>query len=372
MIERYQTVIVGGGLVGMSIAFGMRALGARLAVLDDMDARSRPSRGNFGLVWVQGKGAGLTGYGAWTQASARAWPRLAAQLLAETGIDVGLQCTGGLHACLSLAELKAREAHLHALFAQPGFEPHDLEMLDRDAIARRVPGIGSNVVGGSFCAQDAHCNPLRLLSALHAAAMHKGVVYRPRHRVRSIQPCSTGFVLEVPQGRIYAERLVLAAGIGNARLAPMVGMAAPLKASKGQVIVLGRTRPMLPFPFETIRQTDDGTLLIGSSREDRDDDALDQAVLGAMARRAIDMLPALARLDVIRAWAALRVMSPDGGPVYAQSSTHPGAFAIACHSGVTLSAIHAFALAPALAQGALPVQCATFSPARFADVLAAA
>jgi hypothetical protein len=58
--------------------------------------------------------------------------------------------------------------------------------------------------------------------------------------------------------------------------------------------------------------------------------------------------------------------------VYAQSSAHPGAFAVACHSGVTLAAAHAFALAPAILAGALPAALAPFDAARLADVRAAA
>ena len=56
------------------------------------------------------------------------------------------------------------------------------------------------------------------------------------------------------------------------------------------------------------------------------------------------VFPALADVRVIRAWGALRVMSPDGYPVYARSQTHPGAFLVTCHSGVTLASLHATAL----------------------------
>ena len=69
--QRYDIAIVGGGLVGSALAWGMRALGARLAVLDANDAHAA-SQGNFGLVWVQGKGLGMPAYVGWTAGSARA------------------------------------------------------------------------------------------------------------------------------------------------------------------------------------------------------------------------------------------------------------------------------------------------------------
>lgn len=370
--ERFDFAIVGGGLVGASLAFGLRALGPRLTIVDAQPPAGTASHGNFGLIWVQGKGAGMAPYARWTQGSARAWPRLAAQLFEMTGLDVALRQSGGLHVCLSAQELDARAQHFETLFAQPGFERYEVEMLDRSALARRLPGVGHEVVGGSFCALDGHCNPLRLLRALHAALAHSGVARRTGCRVDSVEPVAGGFRLRTGAAAIETEQVVLAAGLDNARLAPMVGVTAPVKANQGQVIVLERMQAFLPFALETIRQTDEGTVLIGDSQQDRDDTSLDLPVLGAMARRAVQVFPALAGVRAIRAWAALRVMSPDGFPVYAHSTAHPGAFVVGCHSGVTLAAAHAYELAPAILDTAWPDALAPFSPERFADVHAAA
>ena len=367
-----DTAVVGGGLVGAALAYGMRAQGADLVVLDEGDRAHRAARGNFGLVWVQGKGLGMPGYGAWTQRSAREWPRLAADLLAQTGLDVALRQGGGVHVCLTAAELDARAARLRELMAQPGFPAYDVETLDGAALARRLPGLGRDVAGGTFCALDGDCNPLRLLRALHAAIERAGCRYRPDAAVDAIEPCERRFILRTRGGVVVARRVVLAAGLANARLAPQVGLAAPVRPNKGQVIVLERMRPFLPLPVDTLRQTDEGTVLIGDSQQDAGyDETLDPAVLAAMARRAVAAFPALGEARVNRAWAALRVMSPDGFPIYAQSRSYPGAFVAACHSGVTLAAAHAHVLAPAIAGGALPDECGSFTPERF-DVRAAA
>ena len=57
---------------------------------------------------------------------------------------------------------------------------------------------------------------------------------------------------------------------------------------------------------------------------------------------------------LVRTWAALRVYSPDGFPIYDQSAVHPGAFVVTCHSGVTLAANHALVLPSHIDAGALP------------------
>ena len=66
-----------------------------------------------------------------------------------------------------------------------------------------------------------------------------------------------------------------------------------------------------------------------------------------------------------RVWAALRVMTPDGFPVYQQSERHPGAFAFSCHSGVTLAAVHASTVADWVADCAIPAEFHAFHPGRF-------
>jgi glycine/D-amino acid oxidase-like deaminating enzyme len=367
-----EVVVVGGGLVGAALAYGLRALGSRLVVVDEGDRAFRAARGNFGLIWVQGKGTGLAAYGSWTQRAAREWPKLAADLEQQTGIDVGLRQRGGFHLCLAPQELDARVAQLNALMAQPGFEKYALEVLDHREVAKRVPRIGPAVAGATYCAHDGDCNPLRLLRALHAAIARAGCRYVPDARVELIEAGGNGFTLRTRGVRLRSKRVVLAAGLGNARLAPMIGLAAPVRPNKGHVLVLERLPAFLPLTIETVRQTDDGTVLVGDSQQEAGfDESLDAAVLAAIAKRAIAAFPLLGDAHVIRAWAALRVMSPDGFPIYAESARHPGAFVVTCHSGVTLAAQHAHVLAPALGAGRLPDECRIYSHERF-DVRAAA
>jgi glycine/D-amino acid oxidase-like deaminating enzyme len=364
--ETFEVAVIGGGLVGAAIAFGLRSLGPRLALLDEGDVAYRAARGNFGLIWVQGKGMGLPPYATWTQRSAREWPRLAGELLREAAIDVALAQPGGIHVCVARGELAQRAAALEALQQQDGFRRFEVEILEGRELRQRLPGIGPDVAGGTYCPLDGHCNPLKLLRALHVAVVRAGAAYRADHRVVGITPRRGGFVLDTGRGVVEAGKIVLAAGLSNAVLAPMVGLAAPVRPNKGQVIALERMPRFLALPVATIRQTDEGTVLIGDSQQDRGfDESLGLDVLAVMAARAVQVFPMLAAARVVRAWAALRVMSADGFPIYEQSAAHPGAFVATCHSGVTLAAAHAYALAPAVAAGVLPESFKPYSARRF-------
>ena len=113
---RFGFAVIGGGLVGAAIAYGLSRLKKNVALFDEGDVAYRAARGNFGLIWVQGKGLGSPHYSNWTRASARLWPQFAAMLRDETVIDVALDQPGGFHVCLSEHELEA--PRLQRLLAQ--------------------------------------------------------------------------------------------------------------------------------------------------------------------------------------------------------------------------------------------------------------
>ncbi len=350
-----------------------------MTILDEGDVAHRASRGNFALVWVQGKGSSGSGggtisphYADWTLRSADLWPAFAAELSAETGIDTGHARPGGFALSLDEAELDARAAELRRLHNQAPASAR-VEVLDRQAIRAALPFVGPDVVGGTFCAADGHVNSLRVFRALHEAARLRGATYRPNAGVESIRPVTGGFAIKTAAGEIRARRIVLAAGLGNARLAPMVGLHAPVRPERGQIMVTEKLAPFLHHPIVNIRQTDEGGVMIGDSKEDTGlDDRGGLAVMAAIANRAQRLFPVLAQARIVRSWAALRVMSPDGLPIYERSATHPGAWLATCHSGVTLAAAHARLLAAAIAADTWPAALAPFTASRFADVPAAA
>ena len=358
--------MIGGGIVGSSIAWGLARAGKRVAVLDEGDIALRASRGNFALVWVQSKGLGKPAYSAWTMRSSDAWRGFADMLREQTGIDVAFQRPGGFNLVLSEAEWETRAAYMERLSSQPGMPPFEYEMLDRVQVQRLIPQIGEDVVGGSYTRYDGHCNSLRLFRALHTAMRELGVTYLAEHRVSGIEQRGGEFRLNTPRAEIRASSVVLAAGLANVRLGPMVGLEVPVHPERGQLIVTEKTAPFLRYPMSRVRQTDEGGVMIGDSQEEADEPIVTSSVIARLAERAVRMFPQLAGLNIVRTWAALRVITTDRFPVYDQSETCPGAFSAACHSGVTLSAAHALFLAPCIASGALPPdQFQPFSAKRF-------
>ena len=170
------------------------------------------------------------------------------------------------------------------------------------------------------------------------AFVEKGGRYIPNTTVSDAKAAPGDFRIGVGDGEIGAPKVVLAAGLGNASLAPLFGLSAPVEPQRGQILVTERAQRVLPMPTTTIRQTVEGGIMLGDSQEDVGFDTSQKpAVMQTIARRAVLSFPWLRDLQIVRAWAALRVMPPDGLPIYDQSERFPGAFTANCHSGVTLA-----------------------------------
>ena len=362
-----QVLVLGAGTVGAAIAYGLARQNCRVTLLDGGDTDHRAARANFGLVWLQGKGAGMPAYHRLTRQSVDLWPSFSEELAQVSGAMLQYERTGGLKFCLNEQEVEARHFELQRLHNMAG-GAQDWEMLDRPALERLLPGVtlGAEVVGASYGHSDGHCNPLRLLAALQRGVQRLGGRVIGNATVQTIRPSAAGFEVETADATYAADRLVIAAGLGSAALARQVGLTIPVRPQRGQILVTERCAPLIPMPASGLRQTGDGTVMIGSTQEEVGFDSMATGeAAGRLSRAAVRILPRLASARVVRQWAGLRVMTPDSFPIYAQAPDHPGAFVALCHSGVTLAALHATHLAAAVAAGALPDALSPFHQSRF-------
>ncbi len=343
-------------MTGAAIAYGLNKYGhANVLMLDGRDSDYRAAKANFGLVWSQGKGLNAPAYQQLTLRAIDGWPEFVAQLEADSGVKCEYQQQGGLVYCLSKDEFLSRKVVLEQWFAQLGsdFNVEAPQMLGREELKGRFPHLllGKDVFGASYFAKDGAVNPLRLLSALQTAFINGGGRLETNSEAQRIEPLAQGgFVIHCAENQFQAKKVVIAAGLGSAQLAPMVGLEAPVHPQRGQLLVSERLEPLLPLPASGLRQTRDGTVMIGVTNEDVGF-SLATTTEGAakMADKALRILPALKNAKLVRHWSALRVMTPDGFPVYV--ATESGAAVALCHSGVTLASFHATDYARALLDG---------------------
>jgi len=333
--------VIGGGVVGLSVAHGLLRRGQSVICIDGTDIDFRASRGNFGLVWVQGKGINAPHYAAWSQRAVREYPDFVAGLTDETGIDVSLQQTGGYEYFTDSDALNDRITQFQSLKkALKGDYPY--KTLSADEIRAAEPMVGGETVGATFYPHDGHINPLQLLQALAESCQKRGLAHYLGERICAVTNDCAGFRLTTQKGlEVRSAKVVLCAGLGAKFLGPMFGFKGLVRPQRGQVLVTEKLSPVLNRPSVTIRQVNEGAIQIGDSKEEVGfNDNETQAQMARIARNAIKIMPKLAQLRLVRSWGALRVMSPDGLPIYQQSGVMPGAFLVTCHSGITLAATH--------------------------------
>ena len=135
---RFDAIVIGGGLVGAAIAYGLARAGLKPALVDEGDVAFRASRGNFGLVWVQSQGLGAPHYQRWTRRSAEEWPALAAELGERTGVDVGHERPAACSSASATREFAERRARMEQMRAEAGNFGFDYRMLDRRRARRHA------------------------------------------------------------------------------------------------------------------------------------------------------------------------------------------------------------------------------------------
>ena len=363
-----DVIVVGGGNIGSATAYGLAESGLQVVMLDEGDMALRSAHGNFGLVWYQGKGKGMPRYVEWCLEATRKWPRFAEVLERTSGVPIGYHKPGGFLLCRSPEAFAEREQHFEEIRRQSRSGTYDCELIGRDELQARIPNmaLGPKIVGASFSPHDGHVNPLLLLRAMQTAFKQSGGRYYPGTAAVDIRHNGGRFQVETAKGQFSAPKLVLAAGVGIPRLAAMLDMHIPVAPERGQLLVTERLAPLLPYPFSGIRQTDEGSFMLGVSNEAVGyDTSVTTNIMQYIARRAFEAFPCLGDVRIVRSWAALRPLTPDRYPIYHESTTYPGAFVLTSHSGVSLASLYATDIAGWIADGTKPEDFEHFSPRRF-------
>lgn len=371
MNASFDVIVVGGGVTGGAVGYGLAKKGVKTCMVDEVPDFSRASRANMGLIWCQSKALGCPPFVRWGFASSRAYGQLAAELQEISGIDTGYAATGGIIPCLGEEELAQRALFIDRLRAETEDGVYPASMLTRAELEKMLPKVpfGPEVVGGTWSEMDGYVDPLHLMFAFRKAFARSGGTLIAGERVTSVTPSGGGYRLECGKRTLECGKLVLASGLGTRKLALQLGADIPVYPNKSQVLLLERIpADVLPIPLLGIARTFGGTVMIGAAHDQAGmDRVLSPETLAANADWAIRVWPELARKRIIRFWTGLRVWPKDAYPIYDRIPGHENAFVFVMHSAVSLAAILERALPDYVLGKPLPADGAIFTLSRFAD-----
>jgi len=353
-----DVVIVGGGIRGLSIAYYLARAGVRVTVVDRGQIGSAASSANAGLVNASQKRPGH--YTTLSLLSGDMYPDFVA------GLDgsVDYQRDGFLRVAETDAEAESLARDAEAQSRVPGIE---VEVLDIRAARTLEPALSPRLAAASFCAQDGNVDPLKLVPAVGRAARRHGAEILHHVEVTGIR-VARGHITGVStrEGEIAAETVVDAAGVFVPEVARMVGIEVPVLPQRGQMFQLEAMPALLHRPIQSIRQLTSGTTMIGTTNEFVGHDrSITYGATCDILTRAQRIIPALAKARVIRGWAGLRPMTPDGLPVYDAVPELPGFYIAVGHSGITLAAVTAQVFLDLITKGRTDLPIAPYRLARF-------
>lgn len=338
-----DVVIVGGGIIGLSIAFHLAELGTSNVILIERD------------TVASGATSHATG-GIRQQFTSEPQVRLSVESVQfyerfteRVGQPLEFRQVGYLF-LLSTGE--QYEAFKQGVSLQRSLGVSS-ELISPDEIGYRYTAIvNTDLLGAAFCPTDGVASPADAAYGLASRCRELGVQIREGVSVTGISQargCVTG--VETTAGPIASPVVINAAGPWAASVAAMVSISIPVTAHPRQVFMLGRLDDIPDdFPFTVdlksgtyVHQEQSATLLGGG---DRDTPSGEQPVVDwerfeSTARAASRWLPTIADAEIKSGWCGLREMTPDDHPIMGPVSHPEGMWLAVGFSG------HGFMHAPA-------------------------
>lgn len=351
-MRTWDVIVVGGGIIGLSLAIELRKQGASVLVVE---------RGEPGREASHAAGGMLANCGDETpsvlqllaDASAKMYPEFVHELQDESGVNVDLRSEGTL--------LFPESGRLNENIAGASSLPAPIEKLE-PALAAAGRAIVS--------LQERSVCPRALTDAALKAAKHRGVDISSGATVVGID-LSEGRAVGVTTNKTsyHAPKVVNCAGAWAGQIPPYEF---PTRPVKGQMLCF--VMPSRDLLCHVVRSPEiyliprsDGRLLAGATVEEAGyDKRTVPETIQRLEHAAIAMLPALKNARILEAWAGLRPGTPDNLPILGATPT-PGYFVATGHfrDGILLAPVTARAIAQVMMGGNCDYDLAAFAPERF-------
>jgi glycine oxidase len=367
-----DVVVIGGGVVGLAVAWRAAQRGASVCVLERGELGSGASHVAAGMLApVTEADPGELALLDLGLRSAAMWPAFAAELAACSGADPGLRRCGALVVARDRDEAEALEREL-ALRRELGL---DVRRLLPSAARRCEPALTPAIRLALEVPGDHAADPRATVIALAEASRRTGVVMYTHAAAERIN-LDGAKISGVQLGGgavIEAEQVVVAAGAWSATVAGLPAAARfPLRPVKGQIMRLrdpagpGLLERIVRFEGGYLVPRGDGRYVLGATMEERGfDTSVTAGGLYELLRDAGELVPGMHELIVEELSAGLRPATPDNAPVLGRSAEIDGLVWATGHhrNGILLAPMTAELVAAALAGAAVPQ---AFSAARFA------
>ena len=339
-VKTWDVIIVGGGIIGLSLAIALRKRGARVLVVERGEPGRESSHAAAGML-ADSLGETPAALQVLATASARMYPEFCHELQDESGIKVDLRDQGTVVL--------------------------DHEYGDGVALAELEPAVSDRSLQAKFL-QERSVDPRALVAAALKAARHRDVDISSGTTVTGVV-LSDGKVdgVSTEKSHYHAPVVVNCAGAWAGQISPQRFPTRPVKGQMLSVVGQAVLRHVIRAPEVYLVPRSDGRILIGATVENAGyDKRTDADTIHRLHQAAVRLVPALAEARILEAWAGLRPGTPDDLPILGATCS-PGYFVAAGHfrDGILLAPVTAHVMAQVAIGGIPEYDLAAFAPARF-------
>lgn len=371
-----DTLIIGGGIIGLSIAWRLARTGHRVTVLERDTAGAHASHMAAGMLAATAE-VGYEEFDLYALCthSVRRWPSFASELEEDSGLPVDFRSEG----TMVVARDPDAATALRRAFDFQEEHGFDVKWLTRAEALDREPFLSPRISAAVYAADDHSVDNRAVIRALVAAIRKFGGYVEEHTEVTEIMMDAAGGDHRVRTApgdtEWHAAQIVLSAGAWSHGIGGLPDtVRPPVRPVKGQILTL---RMEAPFKLEHVVRgaraylvpRSDGRLTVGATSEEMGfNTELTAGGLWSILDGAWELVPGIQDLPVIETNVGLRPGSRDHQPIVGWSSV-PGLFMATGHyrHGVILSSATADVAASALMHGDLPAIMQPFSPSRYEE-----
>jgi len=352
-VKTWDVIIVGGGIVGLSLSIAVRKRGTRVLVVERGEPGREASHAAAGML-VDCAAETPAALQPLASASARMYPEFVHELQNESGMHVDLRDDGTI--------LFSPPEHV---YERPGFSAASLLPA---ALSELEPGLEARNRPASYL-RERSVDPRALVAAVLEAAKHRGVDIASGTEVSTLLVANDRVAGITTDKTSYAAPVVVnCAGAWAGQLAPLNIPTRPVKGQMLAVVgVAHGPRHVIRAPEVYLVPRSDGRILVGATVEEAGfDKRTDAATIHGLHQAAIQLVPALREGRMLEAWAGLRPGSPDELPILGATRIE-GYFVASGHfrDGILLAPITAQVMSQAITGQPSAYDISAFSPARF-------
>lgn len=311
-------LIIGGGLIGLSIAWQIARRGAAVTVLDAGKA-GMASRAAAGMLAPLAEAKpGEMRFVKFGVKSLLRYPEFLETLAEESGLTVPIAGSGTFRLVMRFGD-NIKDAR--AVYNRQKNLGLPLEWLNFDAAQKVVPALPLAADAAIYSPSERQISPRPLHASLLAACERTGVTVRATSVIGFETDGAKVIGARTTEGAIPCGHAVLAAGAWSKPLAEMLHLHCPVTPIKGQILALGPRLPLLfthtiYLPQGYVVPRDDGRVIVGATEEDTGFDTANSALgVARLLDRAMLLCGYLHRWPIDEIWTGLRPVSPDGHPL---------------------------------------------------------